>query len=233
MFADEPTTYSGRRFDCGWGERRETAADIAVRAQELAERLGTIDPAFRLIRPDPGMRKFRPGDAGPIVEMTAVELSDRIERRGRFDPPRYPAPVSSEGYSSMYRNDRLDTSHLSVKVGAGASEPGANRNEIWVWPSVDHSVWRDPERGIEVLSAMVETWNAEWAVAFAHPKKTPVGVLEGSSPLRPWLAWTAKPLKPRPNPPYRRPFPHGFPFDEAGQPANIRTWRGGELRIWP
>jgi hypothetical protein len=59
MFADEPTTYSGRRFDCGWGERRETAADIAVRAQELAERLGTIDPAFRLIRPDPGMRKCR------------------------------------------------------------------------------------------------------------------------------------------------------------------------------
>jgi hypothetical protein len=234
MFADEPTVYSGRRFNCGWSERQQTASDIALRVQELARQLEVVDPAYGLIRPDPGMRRFRPGDAGPVVEMTPAELTDRIERRGRFDPPRFPAAVSSEGYRMLYRNSRLDSSRLSVKVAAGAYEPGANENTIGVWPDDDHALWRDPERGIQVLNAMVEAWEPEWAIASGYPGTPPlVRALEGPSPVRPWLSWTAKPLEPRPNPPYRRPYPYPFPLDRAGPPAEVRAWQGGELRIWP
>ena len=176
------------------------------------------------------MRKFREGDLGPIVDAPPAELADRIERRGRFDPPRFPAPVSSQGYSLLYRNDRLDSSHVSVNVKAGVTEYGANRNEAWVWPAVGHPIWREPERGIEVVEAMVEVLDAEWAIAFAYPERRS---MEGPSPIRPWLAWTAKPLQPRPNPPYLRPYPSYFPLDFAGPPAETRPLRGGELRVWP
>jgi hypothetical protein len=161
--------------------------------------------------------------------MAVAELAEWIERRGRFDPPRYPAPVSSQGYHTLFRNDvpGLDPSHLSVTVSAGAYEYGANENDIWVWPEPNHPLWRDIERGVEVLDAMVQCWDAEWASAFQY---MPVGETPG---VRPWLAWTAKPLQPRPNPPYGRPFPNPFPMDEAGPPAEVRRWQGGELSIWP
>jgi hypothetical protein len=224
-FADEPCHRSSRRFDCGWSVRRETAADIAARLQELARRLATIDPAYGLIRPDPGMRKFRPGDLGPILDMTSGELTDLIERRGRFDPPRFPAPVSPQGYDMMYRNDRLDLSHLSVKVGAGGFGVGANRNEIWVWPDSDHAVWRNVERGTQVLDAMAECWDAEWASAY--------GFKASNEGIRPWLAWTAEPLRLEPVPPYIQPYPYPFALDNVPLPAEVRPWHGGELRIWP
>jgi hypothetical protein len=232
-FADEPTPYAGRRFICGWAERRQTAADIAARVLELASSLGAIDPEFGRFRPDPGMRRFHADDMGPVADMTKAELAALIERRGRFDPPQFPAPVSSEGYSILYRNDRLDSSHLSVTVHAGAFEHGANENNIWVWPDSDHPLWRDPERGIQVLDAMVEIWSPEWAIAYARKIQPPVAILEGPSPVRPWLVWTAKPLESGSKPPYRRPYPHAFPLDDAGPPAEVRPWSGGELRIWP
>src|SRR4051794_22262308 len=106
-FADETVSDIHRDFECGWAVRKQTAADVADRVQHLARRLGAIDPAYGRIRPSPGMRKFRLGDRGPILDMARAELADLIERRGRFDPPRYPAPVSPTGYSVLYRNDLM------------------------------------------------------------------------------------------------------------------------------
>ena len=225
-FADEPGHRASRRFECGWSPRSQTARDIAARVQELARRLGAIDPAFGQIRPDPGMRKFRQGDLGPIVDMTSSELADLIERRGRFDPPKFPALVSTQGYSTLYRNERLDSSHLSIKVSAGAYERGANRNEIWVSPDRDHPLWRDPERGIQVLDAMTQGWNVDSASAYAWLGRDQGGV-------RPWLAWIAEPLRLEPVPPYIQPYPYPFASDSVPLPAEVRPWRGGELRIWP
>jgi hypothetical protein len=160
--------------------------------------------------------------------MASAELTELIERRGRFDPPRRPAPVSPTGYDVLYRNDLkgLDPSFLSISVRAGGYGSGAE-NRVRVWPERDHPLWREVERGVEVLDAMVECWDPEWACAyrFVPGQELPR--------VRPWLAWMAKPLQPRPSPPYRRPYPYPFPLDYAGPPAEVRAWHGGELQIWP
>jgi hypothetical protein len=232
-FADEPAEY-GRDFECGWSQRPQSASDVAARVQELARRLGTIDPAYGRLRPSPGMRRFRPGDLGPIVEMETVELADLIDRRGRFDPPRCPAPVGPTGYSLLYRSDHMvrDPSLLTVAIRAGGYGAGWVENRVDVRPETEHPIWRNLELGAKVLDAMVEIWDPEWACAYGPPvERRPQD--DEMSRARPWLAWTVKPLQPRPNPPYARPYPYPFPLDDAGPPAEVRPWRGGELRIWP
>jgi hypothetical protein len=233
-FMDSQVDYFGHRFECGWSDRPQTAADIADRVMLLARRLGAIDPAYGCIRPDPGMRKFGPGDLGPIIDMQPPELAGLIDRGGRFDPPKPPAPVSPTGFSVLYRNDLkgVDPSFLSLSVRAGRYGLGGMENRVELRPDTKHVVWQDLGRGIEVLDAMVEAWGPEWACAYALVEfDSEDGELE--SRARPWLAWMVQPLQPRPNPPYVRPYPAPFPLDHAGAPAEVRPWRGGELRIWP
>jgi hypothetical protein len=166
--------------------------------------------------------------------MAAAELAELIERDGRFDPPGYPAPVSPEGFNLLYRNDLggLDPSYVSLSVRAGQYGQGRVENRVELRPDTKHELWRDPERGVEILDAMVETWSPEWASAYALVRSRSEQNEVGAR-ARPWLAWTAKPLQPRPNPPYGRPYPAPFPLDDAGPPNEIRAWRGGELCIWP
>ena len=230
-FADEPVDYAGRRFECGWSVRREKAADIAGRIVRLAQRLGAIDPAHGRIRPDPGMRSLRPGDPAPVLDMKLADLADQIDRGGRFDPPPAPAPVSSGGFSLLYRNDLkgLDPAFLSLSVRAGRYGPDAE-NRVGLQPDAKHEVWRDPERGIDVLDAMMEAWDPEWACAYALVDSEDD---EAGPRARPWLAWTHGSWRPRPNPPYRRAYPAPFPLDDAGPPSETQGWHGGELRIWP
>ena len=168
-FADEPVGYSGRRFECGWSGRSQTAADIADRVRGLAQLLGEIHPAWGRICPDPGMRKFRPGDLCPVVDMDRVELADLIDCDGRFDPPKPPAPVSPKGFSVTYRNDLkgLDPSFLSLSVRAGQYGGGWAENRVGLRPDAKHELWRDVGRGVEVLEAMVGAWDPEWASAYA------------------------------------------------------------------
>jgi hypothetical protein len=233
-FADEPVEHGDRCIDCGWSVRPQTAADIAARVQQLARRLAVIDPAYGRLRPDPGMRTYRPGDLGPIVEMTTEMLEDLIDRRGRFDPPRFPAPVGQTGYRLLYRGDfkMRNPSFLSVSVRAGQYGTGWVENVVKVWPDVDHPMWRFPEIGLQVLEALVDVWDPEWACAYGAPVELRPEDNEISR-SRPWLAWTAKPLQPRPNPPYARAYPYPFPLDDAGPPAEERQWHGGKLQFWP
>jgi hypothetical protein len=235
-FAEEPVGFSGRRFECGWSERPQTAGDIAERVQDFARRLRAIDPASGRLRPDPGMRRFRPGDLGPIVDMTPAELGDLIDREDRADPPRFPAPVGPTGYRVLYRSDHLgrDPSSLTVAIRAGAYGPGPTENRVDVRPDVEHPIWRDPELGIELLGAMIEAWEPEWVCAYARTTEPlPPEGGESRSRIRPWLAWSARPLQPRPVPPFNRPYPHPFPLDDAGPPAEVRAFHGGELKMWP
>ena len=233
-FADEPTGYAGRKFECGWSERRQTAAPIADSLRRFASRLGEIDPAYGRLRPDPGMRKFRAGDLGPVVDMTTAELADLIDRRGRFDPPAFPAPVGPTGYNVLYRNDLMgeDPSFLALSVQAGEYGPHWVENRVRVNPDTEHQLWRDPERGLQLLDAMVQIWDPEWACAYSSTVVISPEHSEIRSRVRPWLAWTLRPLQARPNPPYARPYPAPFPLDEAGPPGEVKPWLGGELSIW-
>lgn len=233
-FADEPVDYTGRRFECGWSDRGQTAAEIAAQITQLVRRLGAVDLAYGRISPDPGMRKLAPGDLGPIVDLDPAELVRLIDSRGRFDPPNAPAPVGPGGFSLLYRNDLkgIDPSFVSLSVRAGRYGPGAVENRIDLRPEAKHGLWRDIGRGTEVLDAMVEVWKPEWVCAYALVDfESDDG--EVDSRARPWLAWTAGALRPRPNPPYIRPYPAPFPLDHAGPPTEVRPWHGGELRIWP
>jgi len=103
---------------------------------------------------------------------------------------------------------------------------------VEVQPDVDHSLWRSPEQGIKVLDALVDVWEPEWACGYGPPVEDRPEDNEFSR-ARPWLAWTLKPLLPRPNPPYARPYAFPFPLDHAGPPAERGPWHGGELQIWP
>src|SRR6185503_2224770 len=138
--------------------------------------------------------------------------------------------VSQTGFNLLYRNDLkgLDPSFLSLSVRAGQYGPGRVENRVGLRPDTKHELWKDLDRGIEVLEALVETWDPDWASAYAL-----IDTDDDEIGSRPWLAWTPKPLEPRPNPPYARPYPAPFPLDHAGPPAEVRAWRGGELQIWP
>ena len=234
LFADEPVEYWGRALVCGWSARPQSAAEIAASVQQFARSLGDIDPAYGQIRPDPGMRKFRPGDLGPVVDMTLEELGDRIDRRGRFDPPRFPAPVSAKGYNVLYRNDLMgmDPSFLALGVRVGQYGPTWVDNRVDIHIDNENPIWRDPEEGIRVLDAMVSTWRPEWACASCSIKVRETGN-NIPSERRPWLVWTEQLRPAGQNSPDRPAYPHPFPFDEAGPPAEVRSWRGGELSIWP
>jgi len=235
-FADEPFEPWAATFECGWSARPQSAIDIAARVQDQARRLAAIDPASGRLRPDPGMRRFRPGDLGLVVDMTSVELGDLIDRRGRFDLPTFPKPVGPTGYHVHYRSDHMarDPSFLTVGVQAGQYGPGWRENRVRVRPDPESPIWRNPELGIEIMGTMVEAWNPDWACAYAvmtEPLPPEGGVSRWH--VRPWIAWIAEPLQPRPVPPFNRPYPHPFPLDDAGSPAEKRAWHGGELQIWP
>jgi hypothetical protein len=235
-FADETAYYVNRHLVCGWGARAQSAIEMAARAQKFAQRLGAVDAAYERLRPDPGLRTYRPGDRGPIVEIETTVLADLIDRRGRFDLPPYPAPVGPHGYHVLYRSDhaKRHPSALSVSISAGQYGDGRAENQVEVSPELDHEIWRHPDLALQVFDAMADIWAPEWACAYAFMGEYPVPGEQPSKPrTRPWLAWTAKPMQPRPVPPFNRPFAYPFPLDQAGPPAEVSQWRGGELQFWP
>jgi hypothetical protein len=233
-FADEPVSYTGRRFECGWDDRRQTASEIADRLVWFAQRLGTIDPAYGQIRPDPGPRKFRVGDLGPIVTLQRTDLVASIDKE-RFDPPAAPRPVGPGGFSLLYRNDVMsnDPSFVVLLVRAGRYGAEYSTNRVQLRPETKHELWRDIDRGAEIMDTLVETWEPQWACAYALAHSQLAADEESGSKARPWLAWTERPVQPKRASPYDEPYPPPFPLDHAGRPAEVRSLRGGELCIWP
>ncbi len=228
LFADIPSDYGDRTFVCGWPDRADTAADIAARAQRFARRLEAIDPAYGRIGHDRRGKTLRPDNGPPVVDMSPHDLAEEIDRRDRFDPPKFPSPVSPAGYDVMFGNEAKKScpSDLGVMIRVGVYGSCGYENYLTAWPHQHHSLWQDVDRGIQFLEAIVEPWDATWGAAYRLLQIEP-GVMR----LRPWLAWTAEPLQPRPSP--LRPYPAPFPLDQAGPAAEIRSWRGGELSIWP
>jgi hypothetical protein len=201
---------------CGWATRAEGPLEIARRLQALNASMAEVEPEWRDLWPLLAARAIKPGrDPGPILDMTSEALADLIDRRARFDPPRYPAPVDPEGYRMLTTVLRNAYDPLEVHVQVSASYEGAqiNGNEISLSPNNASSIWSDLARVRQLFIALISSVNPVWGCAVAS-----LGPDRG---FRPWMTWTA----PGAEVPAR--------YVECGvQPAETCPQLGGELLIW-
>lgn len=218
-FADE-LNHFGRKFMCGWSARPESPYEIARRVQSMANGLERAEPTLGELWPAFEGRAPRPTDPGPVQAMSGEDLGRLIDRRGRFDPPRLPAPVGPDGYAFSLGSSRGLEGFIRSHVFAGATRPESH-NSADLELEVGCSLWRDPARGVAVLQALVAAWKPHWAWALA----TIIGPEEDASAqmeVRPWLLWRRAGAPP--------------PLNEAdfvAEPAVIQPLGEGELRIWP
>ena len=160
--------------------------------------------------------------------MPAEDLAELIEERDRVSPPAFPCPVGPRGYHITLQgpSHRSQGGVAGFHAFVGARKPLTdNTVTLDIWK--ESAVWRDQAQGVAILEALIDAWEPESAIAFAF--------LRWGEPMRerPWLAWTAKPLHPRPVPPFGREYPYPWPLDDAGPPAESPQLRDGELQIWP
>lgn len=220
MFATEKDHYK-RRYSAAWPASGESALRLAGKLQKLFGRLSAIEPFYGDVRLILALRAFRPSDPGPILEMTTEDLASLIDRRTRFDPPQYPAPVDQDGYS-MALSPNLsghDPRSLGANLHAGQYRPG-------VWDSIelqlhqDSPVWRDADLGLSVLDIVVGALDCPCAAASAF-------ISEGErGRSRPWMTWIAAGAD-------EKALPIPFPFEEAPPSPRQAPHRDGVLRTWP
>jgi hypothetical protein len=230
-FAEE-IDHDSREFICGWSLRAETAEQVAMRIHRFARRLAEIEPRCGDLWPLFAARRLRRDDPGPVLNLSLTELAGLIDRRCRLNPPPPPAPVDPEGFLVTLAGHPDQWSGLvpGLNIWAGASRP-PSENHVKLAADLESPLWRDEALGLFVLHALIDVWDAEWAAAYAS-----IGWIDEEGWAlgrdRPWLAWTAKPLQPRPVPPYSRAYPYPLPFEEAGPASEVRQAYGGELQVW-
>jgi len=184
----------------------------------MVRELGQIDPRLDFLWPQFAARAIRPTDPGPVLELSDETLGDLIDRRARFDPPPFPAPVDPWGY--MLALGATPTSELrdySALVQAGSLKEPPLYNEVKLDLDQHHAVWRSPDRAVSVLDVLVRSWEAEWAYAAGRPKG---GC--GDTFGRPLLIWSAVKGVSAPR-----------AFIDIGAPLELRDYLGGELQIFP
>jgi hypothetical protein len=225
MAAFSDQAHYSRDFECGWSARAESARSIAARVQTFARLAGEVEPIYGEVRPILAARAFRPTDPGPVQGIPLDALADLIDKRCRFDPPRWPAPVDPDGYDAVDGNERilLDSLNFSFKVRAGVYRSGGH-NSVEGGPNKDATLWRRPDRGVALLLAYVDAWEPDWAAAAGFILASG----EGADRRVPWLVWERDGFRADQQ---TRGFPSGVEL--AGPPAQVRSERGGELRIWP
>jgi hypothetical protein len=219
LFADEPHHFS-RWIYCGWGARAEDALGVARRVQAMAAALAEADSELPVLWPQFAARAYHPAQAAPVFDMSFEDLGRLLDRWGRLDPPRCPAPVSSGGYSFVLIGPQGDPSRLEMYIGAGSTWSTGNKIKLCLDGALP--LWRDPERAARIQGALVESWQAEWALAGAFVLPPNWTNSELNQPPRPWMTWSARP---------ESAFP--LPLRDLGPPAEVRGEHGGELRIWP
>ncbi len=216
MFADE--IHYSRYFVCGWSARPETALSIARRTQDMARKLGRFDPRFTLLWPQFAARAIRPTDPGPVLNLSDEMLGDLIDRKARFDPPPFPAPVDPWGYSiALGGTPTSELRDYGANVYAGRSQEPPLYNTVELEIDHDHAIWRDRDLALEALSILVEVWQAEWGDVVGMP----LGGGAGDAFWRPLMTWSA--VKGVPGPRL---------FMDIGPPLEVRDHLGGELQVW-
>jgi hypothetical protein len=222
IFARDEEHYK-RSFDCGWGPREETALEVARRVRGLIERLVEVEPGHGEIWPLFVARNPKRGrDPNPVLEHTVEALGDLIDRRARYDPPRFPAPVCETGYQLIFAARRpMDPLYLEGSVHAGNQSPPLSwnpPNKADLEYHLDHRIWSDERLALQVLSALIDTLQPDWACATAGVSATET---DERPHKRPWLAWRAA----------GREIPE-FYVGRGGPPREVRAHRRGELSIW-
>jgi hypothetical protein len=218
-FADEQGHFS-REFTAAWRARRDDPVRIASGIIETVRRMAGFEAAYASLRPILAMRRLRPSDPGPVLDMDSEELGALIDRRARFDPPRFPAPVGPDGYSMSLGPDRAwtDPLRLSLHVRAGQYREGA-WDEMECEPHPASPLWQSVDKGLQIIDILVEVWGAETVSASAfipnHGEK---------GRRRPWLTWIKAGVNT---------LPYPFPFPDAPPPGERRSHRDGELQVWP
>lgn len=221
-----------RVFACTWPERPEDGRQVAERLHELSGRLLEIPALAFDIWPAFDVRAPRVTDPGPVRSMTVEDLGRLMERRGRFDPPRLPAPVGPEGYDIAFGGHAsfppTRAAELAVYIRIGRSRP-RSLNHAYVEPRLDSAIWSDPETSLRLLDSMIEVFEASWATAFGRIPSDPIPGAPGSICERPWMIWSTEPPPPASwelqN--WQRAL-SGF-----GPATEVRPHRGGRLSVWP
>jgi hypothetical protein len=216
---EERPIFSRNSFRCGWSSRAEVALDVAHRVIALNQGLAKMEPAHHELWPLFAARAIRPGrDPGPISDMSVDELAELIDRRARFDPPRWPAPVSDGGYNLVMSANLRGTDLLSVGVwvraGAYPDSPPTDPNDADLDFHVKNPIWMDFDRGLQALHLLIDSMEPDWACASNW-----VGDEKGHH--QPWLAWAAQ----------DRTIPD-FYIGRASPPSEVRADRGGRLYLW-
>jgi hypothetical protein len=201
---------------CGWATRAEGPPEIARRIQALNASMAEVEPEWRDLWPLLAARAIKPGrDPGPLLDMTSEALADLIDRRARFDPPRYPEPVDATGYrllTTVLRNG-YDPLEVHVQISASYGESRLGENEVSLVPNSAGPIWKDAGRVRQLLLALIASMSPTWACASAFLRQ------EGR--YTPWMTWTA--------PDADVPALYAKP---AEPPAEVQTHLGGELRVW-
>ncbi len=198
-----------------WSARPESAEQIALRLQAFTRRLPDIEPSWAEIWPLFAARQSE-FSKPHLLQYTTDDLAALIDRRARFDPPRWPEPVNETGYDLILTVNRtgLDPLNISLAVHAGDRRPqGANQLQISLHRA--SPVHGDLDRGCKLVCAMVQAFEPEWV--YANP---PGPGESGPFVVRPWLTWTAVD---RALPAYVQPIV---------APADVRNLCGGQLQIW-
>lgn len=215
-FADESTA---PRLWCGWGYRAESAVEVAARVQAINQRLAQFEPAHRdlwLL-----FLNRKPNKIGPILDMTVEEFGQVIDHLARYDPPNWPAPVGPCGYhlvASAFRPP--DVRHVALIVDAGCDrrcEWSLRGNGAQLDFHSSNPIWRDVDRGLELLHALIDCMGSDWACVSGY-----VDGEDDNYYFRPWLAWAKPGAKVKTS-----------LIERGGPPAEVRADHGGELSIWP
>ena len=215
-FADDPDLHV-YLFLAGWGPRAETAIQIAARVQGLVRLLGEIEPEWSEIWPILAARAIRPEEPH-VLQLSTDDLGMLIDRRARFDPPRWPAPVGPDGYQIVFGANRIgiDPMKFEMSVHAGSTEAETYiGNGLLLSPHDDGPIWRDEARGRAVVEAIIDCFEPDWVNAGATG-----GAPLGNTGPRAWLNWAAPGCVP---PEHFRPPSPGVVVD---------TLSGGALQYW-
>lgn len=221
-----PKHLNRRRFACGWGSRPESPKAIAERIQLLNTRIAEIEPAYGELWPLFAARAIRPGrDPGPVLAMTSEGLGEVIDRRARWDPPRWPAPVSSGGYSLIMAANRTGLDPLDIGLSVQAGRWGDWPNQVSLEFHPDAPLLANVELGLQVLTALIEAMTPDRAYAYGYLPHND----DSRAQRIPWLYWERSgELEPL------LPWQDNYDWVErGGPPVQVRAERGGELKIWP
>lgn len=212
-----------RWFSCGWTPRQEGARVMASRLRSLAAKFEAVEPILGRLWPQLKARPLRASDPGPLLAMADEELADLIDRRARFDPPAFPAPVGPGGYSLPLSSGRKGGDGVAFGGSVHFDSLKYKLQEPVLFELGNESpVWQSAEMARGLLFALVEALGAQWAAAItmAHLGMREDG--EGISERRPWMCWAAS----------GHPIPSDWTLD-VGAPIDVRQEHGGQTSIWP